>query len=112
MPTQHESFDDTWRVLCDRLKLVPEGVRAIGPTVVGPTSQTLTAAGEVRLHPSLVGRLGQRCTTILDEGLATSVSRADYRPVNVKADTLPAFFVAPVSWTVKDFRSRPWTGTG
>jgi hypothetical protein len=88
LPAQHESFDDTWRALSKDLKLVPEGVRAVGTKVVGPHGEALTAAGEVRLHPSLVHRLGRRCTTILSE--AKNLRReADYRPSNVNADTLP-----------------------
>ena len=90
LPAQHESFDDKWRALCDQLKLVPQGVRAIGPTVTGPGGQTLTAAGEVRLHPSLAGRFGKRCTTILDEERNLRQD-APYQPGNVKGDTLPLF---------------------
>jgi uncharacterized protein (DUF2235 family) len=90
LPAQHESYDKTWQELCDKLKLVPQGVRSIGPTMVGPHGQTLTVAGEVRLHPALVGRLGKRCTTILDEAKHLQ-QEGDYRPGNVKADTLPAF---------------------
>jgi uncharacterized protein (DUF2235 family) len=90
LPAQHESFDATWRALCDKLKLVPEGVRAVGPTVIGPSGQNLTAAGEVRLHPLLVGRFGKRCTTILDEAKDLR-QEGPYQPGNVKGDTLPAF---------------------
>lgn len=88
LPAQHESFDDTWRTLSKDLKLVPEGVRTVGAKVVGPQGEPLTAAGEVRLHPSLVNRLGQRCTTILSEARNLR-QESDYRPPNVKADTLP-----------------------
>jgi uncharacterized protein (DUF2235 family) len=90
LPDQHESFDDTWRRLSDRLKLLPQGVRGIGPTVRGPGGETLTVAGEVRLHPLLVGRFGQRCTTILDEAKGLR-SEGIYQPGNVAADTLQAF---------------------
>ncbi len=68
LPAQHESFDKTWRELSDKLKLVPQGVRAIGPTMLGPAGQTIHVAPEVRLHPVLVSRFGKRCVTILDEG--------------------------------------------
>ena len=91
LPAQHESFDDRWRKLCDELKLVPQGVRAIGPTVTGADGQALTAAGEVRLHPSLVDRFGKRSITILDEARDLQ-EEGSYQPRNVKADTLPAFF--------------------
>jgi uncharacterized protein (DUF2235 family) len=90
LPPQHESFDDTWRALSARLKLVPEGVRAIGPKIVGPGGAALVAAGEVRLHPCLVNRFGQRCVTILDEKKDLR-REGEYRPDNVKADTLPVF---------------------
>lgn len=90
LPPQHESFDATWTALCERLHVLPEGVRAIGPTVRGPDGAPLTVAGEVRLHPSLIARIGQRCTTILDEDRGTQQQK-DYRPVNVAPDTLPAF---------------------
>jgi hypothetical protein len=42
------------------------------------------------LHPSLVSRLGQRCTTILDETPDRHV-QGEYRPSNVTADTLQVF---------------------
>src|SRR5262245_16949625 len=90
LPAQHESFDTTWKDLSDRLKLIPEGVRAIGPKTIGPTGQELIVAPKVMLHPSLVRRLGKRCTTILDEK-ADRRQEGEYRPGNVKADTLPAF---------------------
>ncbi len=90
LPAQHESFDKTWQELSDKLKLVPQGVRAIGPTMRGPSGQTLTVATKVCLHSSLVGRFGKRCTTILNE--AQNVRQeGDYQPGNVKADTLPVF---------------------
>lgn len=90
LPAQHESFDDKWKRLSTRLKLVPEGVRVVGSKVVGPNGQALLAAGEVRLHPSLLNRLGKRCTTILNE--AEDLRREDdYLPQNVTADTLPPF---------------------
>ena len=90
LPAQHESFDDTWKALSAKLKLVPEGVRAVGPNVVGPNGDALLAAGEVRLHPSLVSRFGKRCTTILNE--AKNIRHeGDYLPPNVQADTLPIF---------------------
>jgi uncharacterized protein (DUF2235 family) len=90
LPAQHESFDKTWQELSDKLKLVARGVRAIGPTTRGPAGELLTVAARVCLHPSLVRRFGQRCTTILNE--AQNLRReADYQPENVKADTLPTF---------------------
>ena len=90
LPRQHESFDATWTALCDRLHVIPDGVRSIGPTVRGQDGTALPVAGDVRLHPSLVSRLGQLCTTVLDEGKGTQ-READYRPVNVTANTLPVF---------------------
>jgi uncharacterized protein (DUF2235 family) len=90
LPAQHESFDDTWRTLSTKLKLVPEGVRVVGLEVAGPDGEPLTAAGEVRLHPSLVSRFGKRCTTILSEAKNLR-QEGDYQPPNVKADTLPPF---------------------
>jgi T6SS, Phospholipase effector Tle1-like, catalytic domain len=63
LPRQHESFNARWTALCDRLRIVPEGVRAIGPTVPGPDGERLNVLGEARLHPSLVTRLGQSCVT-------------------------------------------------
>jgi uncharacterized protein (DUF2235 family) len=90
LPAQHESFDDTWKALSAKLKLVPEGVRAVGPNVVGPNGNALLAAGEVRLHPSLVSRFGKRCTTILSEAKNLR-QEGDYLPPNVQADTLPMF---------------------
>ena len=90
LPAQHESFDKTWQELSDKLKLVPQGVRAIGPTMRGPGGQTLTVATRVCLHASLVNRFGKRCTTILNE--AQNVRQeGDYQPGNVRADTLPVF---------------------
>jgi len=90
LPAQHESFDDKWKTLSTKLELLPEGVRAVGTKVVGPNGEALIAAGEVRLHPSVLNRLGRRCTTILSE--AEDLRReGDYLPQNVKADTLPAF---------------------
>jgi uncharacterized protein (DUF2235 family) len=90
LPAQHESFDDTWKALSAKLKLVPEGVRAVGPNVVGPNGDALLAAGEVRLHPSLMSRFGKRCTTILSEAKNLR-QEGDYLPPNVQADTLPMF---------------------
>jgi uncharacterized protein (DUF2235 family) len=90
LPAQHESFDDTWKTLSAKLKLVPEGVRLVGPKVVRPNGEALLAAGEVRLHPSLVSRFGKRCTTILSE-TEDLRHEGDYLPPNVKADTLPSF---------------------
>jgi uncharacterized protein (DUF2235 family) len=89
LPVQHESFDKTWQELSTKLKLIPEGVRSIGPTVIGPHGESLKAAGEVRLHPALVGRFG-KTITILDEGKNVR-QEAEYKPGNVKADTLPVF---------------------
>jgi hypothetical protein len=90
LPAQHESFDKTWQELSDKLKLVPQGVRAIGPTMRGPGGQTLTVATRVCLHASLVGRFGKRCTTILNEAQNLR-QEGEYQPGNVKADTLPVF---------------------
>jgi uncharacterized protein (DUF2235 family) len=90
LPTQHESFDEKWRKLSVELHLLPQGVRAIGPTVAGPHGGVLTVAGAVRLHPLLAGRFGKRCTTILDEA-ENRRQEGEYRPANVRADTLPAF---------------------
>jgi uncharacterized protein (DUF2235 family) len=90
LPAQHDSFDKTWRELSDKLKFVPEGVRFVGPTTRGPQGETLHVAVKVCLHPSLVGRLGKRCVTIVSES-KNERRDADYLPVNVKADTLPVF---------------------
>lgn len=90
LPAQHESFDETWQKLSKKLSLIPEGVRAIGPTIVGPDGQTLTVATRVCLHSSLVGRFGKRCVTILDEGQNVR-HEGEYQPGNVKADTLSVF---------------------
>jgi len=90
LPAQHESFDKTWQEMSDKLKLIPQGVRAIGPTISGTGGQTLTVATRVCLHSSLVGRFGKRCTTILNEGQNLR-QESDYQPGNVRADTLPVF---------------------
>jgi uncharacterized protein (DUF2235 family) len=90
LPAQHESFNERWRRLSDELKLVAQGVRAIGPTVVGPDGQPLAVAGEVRLHPSLANRFGKRCVTILDEAKSLR-EEGVYQPANVKTDSLPVF---------------------
>jgi uncharacterized protein (DUF2235 family) len=88
LPPQHESFDDTWRKLSDRLRIVAQGVRVVGPTTPSPSGEMLTVATRVCLHPSLVNRLGKRCVTELSgqkhvEGI--------YQPVNVTASVLPVF---------------------
>jgi uncharacterized protein (DUF2235 family) len=90
LPVQHESFDKSWRDLSDKLKFVPDGVRLVGSTTRGARVETLQVAATVCLHPSLVGRLGKRCVTILNEG-RNQRREGDYLPVNVKADTLPVF---------------------
>ena len=90
LPVQHESFNAEWRLLSARLHILPMGVRTIGPTVLGPSGAMLTAAGEVRLHPSLIGRFGQRCTTIVDEAKGVR-QEGVYAPGNVSPDTLPGF---------------------
>jgi uncharacterized protein (DUF2235 family) len=90
LPAQHESFDKTWQELSDKLRIVPQGVRTIGPTMPGPTGQPLNVAEEVRLHPVLASRFGKRCITILDEGKHQQ-QEGEYQPGNVKADTLPVF---------------------
>ncbi len=90
LPPQHESFDEHWQRLAGRLALIPEQVRAIGPTVIGPDGATLKVAGRVCLHPSLVNRLGQRYVVILDEK-KPETREGVYQPTNVKAETLPLF---------------------
>lgn len=90
LPPQHESFDDQWRKLSEQLHLIPEAVRGIGPTTKGPHGEELTVSKRVMLHLLLVGRLGRRCTTILDEQ-SNRRQEGEYRPTNVKADTLPVF---------------------
>jgi uncharacterized protein (DUF2235 family) len=90
LPCQHESFDDTWQKLSGDLRFVPQGVRNVGQPIKGPHGEALTAAGEVRLHPSLVNRFGKHCITILDE--SRNLRReGTYKPSNVMADTLPLF---------------------
>jgi len=92
LPPQHESFDKTWKELSDKLKLVPQGVRSIGPTMLGPAGQTIHVRPEIRLHPVLVSRFGKRCVTILDEGKPQQHQlEAEYQPGNVKPETLPVF---------------------
>jgi hypothetical protein len=90
LPAQHESFNEQWRRLSSDLKLMAQGVRTIGPTVVGPDGQTLSVAGEVRLHPCLQRRFGEKCVTILDEGKNLR-TEGIYQPANVRAHTLPIF---------------------
>jgi uncharacterized protein (DUF2235 family) len=90
LPLHHESFDESWQTLSKKLNLIPEGVRTVGPTTIGPRGETLTVATRVCLHPSLVSRLGQRCVTVLDEGKNLR-REGEYRPANVKADILPVF---------------------
>jgi uncharacterized protein (DUF2235 family) len=90
LPAQHDSFDRAWKDLSAKWKLIPEGVRAIGPTVTGPGGESLRVAPKVLLHPSLVHRIGKRCATILDEK-DNRRQDGDYVPANVKADTLPVF---------------------
>jgi uncharacterized protein (DUF2235 family) len=90
LPPQHESFNEQWRTLSDQFQLIPQHVRTIGPTIIGPGGEELTVATKVMLHPSLVDRLGQLCTTILDEA-PDRREQGEYRPGNVQADTLPVF---------------------
>jgi uncharacterized protein (DUF2235 family) len=90
LPAQHDSFDRAWKDLSAKWKIIPEAVRAIGPTVIGPDGGQLRVAPKVLLHPSLVSRIGKRCTTILDEK-EDRRQEGDYVPANVKADTLPVF---------------------
>ncbi len=71
-------------------EIATQSVRTIGPRVIGPGGEELIVAPKVMLHPSLVGRLGKRCTTILDEK-ADRRQEGEYLPANVKADTLPIF---------------------
>src|SRR5262245_11517767 len=94
LPAQHESFDEKWQKLSAELRCVSESRRMVGPTVIGPNGQTLTAAGEVRLHPSVVDRLGKSCTTILAES-PDRRSTGSYAPANVKASSLPLFTNEP-----------------
>jgi uncharacterized protein (DUF2235 family) len=89
LPAQHESFDKTWQDLSAKLKLIPQGVRTIGPTMIGPAREELTVAPKVMLHPCLVNRFGQRCTTIDEK--ADRRQEGDYLPANVTATTLPVF---------------------
>jgi uncharacterized protein (DUF2235 family) len=89
LPPQHESFDAKWTALCDRLHLLPSGVRSIGTTIAGPEGN-LAVLGEARLHPSLVNRLGRSCVTILDEDRGLQ-REGEYRPPNVSASSLPLF---------------------
>jgi hypothetical protein len=44
----------------------------------------------VRLHPSLAGRFGKRCTTVLDKDRNLR-QEGRYQTGNVQADTLPLF---------------------
>ena len=90
LPAQHESFNEKWGTLCERLKIIPAGVRAIGPSVLDVHGQAQAIAGDVRLHPSLVRRFGQRVTTILDERKGAR-REGEYLPVNVRAGTLPTY---------------------
>jgi hypothetical protein len=90
LPAQHESFDERWQKLSDELKLLPQAVRAIGTTTTGPGGQALVVAPRVLFHPSLVSRLGQRCTTILDE-TPDRRRQGEYRPANVRPDALEVF---------------------
>jgi hypothetical protein len=89
-PAQHDSFDRAWKDLSTKWNLIPEGVRAIGSTVTSPGGEQLRVAPKVLLHPSLLSRIGKRCTTILDEKGDRRLD-GDYVPANVKADTLPVF---------------------
>ena len=89
LPVQHESFDTPWQALSNKLHLPLQATRTIGPTMPGPHGQTLTVRSEVCLHKSLVNRIGQSCTTILeDKGAQTT---AEYRPANVKEGVLPVY---------------------
>ena len=88
LPAQHESFDVPWKKLSDDLHLIPEARREIGPTVMGPKGVKLTVSTEVSLHPSLVSRLGQTYTTILE---GNNRPTAEYRPANVTPGVLPVF---------------------
>jgi uncharacterized protein (DUF2235 family) len=87
LPPLHESFDDTWRRLSDKLRIIPQGVRVVGPTTPGPHGEPLTVATRVCLHPALVNRLGQRCLTLTTPQNVEGI----YQPVNVKAGVLPVF---------------------
>jgi hypothetical protein len=90
LPPQHDSMTAAWRRLSEDLKVVASAERSIGPSVQDANGQTIQVAGDVRLHPALVGRLGQPVTVILNEGDGTQVEQ-EYRPPNVTATTLPTF---------------------
>ena len=90
LPAQHESFNEKWALFCDQMKILPSSIRAIGPSIQEGSGQARTVAGDVRLHPSLLRRFGQRVTTILDEARGTR-REGEYKPTNVRADTLPGF---------------------
>ncbi len=90
LPAQHESFNETWGKLCERLRILPAGIRAIGASVRDAAGREQTVAGDVRLHPSLVRRFGQRVTTILDEVKGTR-REGNYQPENVRAGVLPGY---------------------
>ena len=111
LPAQHESFDKTWQELSDKLKLIPQGVRAIGPTMVGPGGQTLTVATRVCLHPSLVDRLGKRYVTILNEARTPPGGRL---PTRQRQGRRAAHLLVMSSRTGKHHgssRSTPWART-
>src|SRR5262249_4313412 len=42
LPAQHDSFDKTWKDLSEELKIIPEAVRTVGPTTLGPRGEALT----------------------------------------------------------------------
>lgn len=90
LPPQHESMTDAWRRLSEDLKLVASTERSIGLSAQDANGQTVPVAGDVRLHPALVGRLGQHVTIILDEDEGKQVEQ-EYRPPNITATTLPTF---------------------
>jgi uncharacterized protein (DUF2235 family) len=90
LPAQHDSFDKAWRDLSEELKIIPEAVRIVGPTTVGPRGEALTVATRVCLHPSLVNRIGKRCTTITNQKQDLH-REGDYLPLNVKPGVLPLF---------------------
>lgn len=90
LPAQHESFNETWRLLSGKLHLVPAGQRTIGTTVQGPQGQILQVAGEVQFHRLLAERFGQQVDIILDED-NNEQQIQEYSPPNAASGLLPTF---------------------
>jgi len=76
--------------LSEERKIIPETVRMVGPTTLGPLGEALTVATRVCLHPSPVNRIGQHCTTITNQKQDLR-REGDYLPVNVKPGVLSLF---------------------